>query len=75
MKLNPYDVTMHSRLLLNNKQWDMNKSIVITLSFTPGSCLLTSYKLTPAGFEWGKNNRDIQNPEPKGFQTSFYEKV
>merc|ERR1711971_840619 len=53
----------------------MGKSIVITLSFTPGSCLLTAYKLTPQGFEWGKENKDLVNPEPKGFSPTFYEKV
>jgi len=54
MKLNAYDVTLHSQFLQTNDKWDSKKSIVITLSFTPGSCLLTAYKLTPGGFEWGK---------------------
>ena len=54
MKLNPYDITLHSKMLMKNEKWDSKKSIVITLSFTPGSCLLTAYKLTPAGYEWGK---------------------
>ena len=54
MQLNPYDVTLHSRMMNENKKWDTAKSIIITLSFTPGSCLLTAYKLTPAGYEWGK---------------------
>ena len=27
-------------------------------SFTPGSCSLTAYKLTPTGFEWGRKNVD-----------------
>merc|ERR1712007_183165 len=70
-----YDVTLHSQFLQSNDKWDAKKSIVITLSFTPGSCLLTAYKLTPAGFEWGKQNRDLMNTEPKGYSAAFYEKV
>ena len=41
--------------------WDGEKTIVITCSFTPGSCSLTAYKLTPSGFEWGKTNTDKGN--------------
>ena len=48
--------------------------IIITCSFTPGSCSLTAYKLTPSGFEWGKNNTDKGN-NPKGYLPSHYEKV
>ena len=39
-----------------------------------GSCSLTAYKLTPSGFEWGKNNTDKGN-NPKGYLPSHYEKV
>jgi pre-mRNA-processing factor 8 len=42
----------------DNKTWDGEKTVVITVSFTPGSCSLTAYKLTPTGFEWGKTNRE-----------------
>ena len=28
------------------------KTVVMTVSFTPGSCSLAAYKLTPAGFQW-----------------------
>lgn len=44
------------------------------LSFTPGSCSLTAYKLTPAGYEWGRSNKDTGN-NPKGYLPSHYEKV
>ena len=43
-------------------------------SFTPGSCSLTAYKLTPSGFEWGRTNTDKSN-NPKGYLPSHYEKV
>lgn len=52
------------------------KFSVITLffSFTPGSCTLTAYKLTPSGYEWGRQNTDKGN-NPKGYLPSHYERV
>ena len=43
-------------------------------SFTPGSCSLTAYKLTPSGYEWGRSNTDKGN-NPKGYLPSHYERV
>ena len=43
-------------------------------SFTPGSCSLTAYKLTPSGYEWGRQNTDKGN-NPKGYLPSHYERV
>jgi pre-mRNA-processing factor 8 len=57
-QLPPQDVVMHSRIMADNRTWDGEKTIILTCSFTPGSCSLTAYKLTPQGFEWGRNNRD-----------------
>merc|ERR1719376_1779520 len=54
--------------------WTTDRTIVITCSFTPGSCSLQAYKLTPSGFEWGRNNKDMGN-NPKGYVPSHYEKV
>ena len=48
--------------------------MVITCSFTPGSCSLAAYKLTPAGFEWGRAKTDEGN-NPKDYQPTYYEKV
>eukprot|EP01103_Thecamoeba_quadrilineata_P007750 TRINITY_DN17584_c0_g1_i1.p1 TRINITY_DN17584_c0_g1~~TRINITY_DN17584_c0_g1_i1.p1 ORF type:complete len:2354 (+),score=376.42 TRINITY_DN17584_c0_g1_i1:360-7064(+) len=73
-QLSPQDVINHARVLADNKVWDPEKTIVITCSFTPGSCSLTAYKLTPAGFEWGRSNRD-HNSNFQGYMPSFYEKV
>ncbi|KAF7244228.1 Pre-mRNA-processing-splicing factor 8 [Varanus komodoensis] len=44
------------------------------LGFTPGSCTLTAYKLTPSGYEWGRQNTDKGN-NPKGYLPSHYERV
>jgi pre-mRNA-processing factor 8 len=57
-QLPPNDVITHARIMADNKSWDGEKTVVITCSFTPGSCSLTAYKLTPAGFEWSKANRE-----------------
>lgn len=47
MQLAPPDTIQHSKLLMNNDHWDANTALIITLSFTPGSCSLTGYKITP----------------------------
>ena len=57
-----------------HSSWDGEKTVVITCSFTPGSCSLTAYKLTPSGFEWGRQNTDRGN-NPKGYLPSHYERV
>uniref|UniRef100_H2Z6W6 MPN domain-containing protein n=1 Tax=Ciona savignyi TaxID=51511 RepID=H2Z6W6_CIOSA len=62
-QLSPQDVTTHAKIMADNPQWDGEKTVVITCSFTPGSCSLTAYKLTPSG-----NN-------PKGYLPSHYERV
>lgn len=46
----------------------------LSFSFTPGSCSLTAYKLTPSGYDWGRNNKDTGN-NPRGYLPSHYEKV
>ncbi|UIZ20631.1 hypothetical protein KXD40_001180 [Peronospora effusa] len=73
-RLPPQDVTFHSKIMSENTSWDGEKSILITCSFTPGSCSLTAYKLTPAGYEWGRQNKD-SGANPAGFAPTHYEKV
>ncbi|CAL9773912.1 unnamed protein product [Musa acuminata subsp. burmannicoides] len=73
-QLSPQDVTAHARILENNKQWDGEKCIILTCSFTPGSCSLTAYKLTPSGYEWGRVNKDTGS-NPHGYLPTHYEKV
>jgi len=73
-QLSPVDVTVHSRVMADNKAWDLDKTIVITCSFTPGSVSLTSYKITQSGFEWGRQNKDTGN-NPHGYLPTHYEKV
>ncbi len=73
-QLSPQDVTTHAKVMAENPSWDGEKTVVITCSFTPGSCSLTAYKLTPSGYEWGRNNKDTGN-NPHGYLPSHYEKV
>ncbi|KAK1263499.1 hypothetical protein QJS04_geneDACA009497 [Acorus gramineus] len=73
-QLSPQDLTSHARILENNKQWDGEKCIILTCSFTPGSCSLTAYKLTPTGYEWGRVNKDTGS-NPHGYLPTHYEKV
>jgi len=73
-QLSPIDVTMHAKKMAENKEWDGEKTIVSTCSFTPGSCQLTAYKLTPAGYEWGRNNKDPSS-NPAGYLPTHFEKV
>lgn len=67
-------MTSHARILENNKHWDGEKCIILTCSFTPGSCSLTAYKLTPTGYEWGRANKDTGS-NPHGYLPTHYEKV
>jgi len=73
-QLSPIDVTQHAKIMADNKEWDGEKTIIITCSFTPGSCSLTAYKLTPSGYEWGRNNKDPSN-NPPGYLPTHSEKV
>lgn len=52
------DVTAHAKMLESFKSWDGERCILLTASFTPGSVSLTAYKLTPGGYEWGRQNKD-----------------
>lgn len=71
--LNPQDVLTHSNIMVEHKKWEGEKTIVMTVSFTPGSCSLASYKLTPAGFQWATaKDRDKSNID---FTPLFYQKV
>ncbi|KAJ2724945.1 Pre-mRNA-processing-splicing factor 8 [Coemansia sp. Benny D115] len=78
--LSPQDVTTHARILARTAdkpkvRWDGEKTVVMTCAFTPGSCTLTAYKLTPIGFEWGRGNQNMASPNPDGFSPACFERV
>lgn len=73
-QLPPQDVVTHARIMSENLSWDGEKTIILTCSFTPGSCSLTAHKLTPAGFEWGRANKDSA-ALAQGYTPACYERV
>jgi len=73
-RMSPQDVSMHAKIMSDHKEWDGEKTISISCSFTSGSCTLAAYKLTPDGYEWGRKNKD-NGSNPGGFSSSYYEGV
>ena len=61
-------------MLENHKSWDGERCVAVTCSFTPGSCSLTAYKLTPGGYEWGRQAKET-GQDPAGYKPTHYEKV
>merc|ERR1712028_215890 len=73
-QLPPQDVTKTAQIVAEDRSWEVDKTIVVTASFTPGSCSLTAYKLTPGGLEWGKANKDA-GANPHGYLPTHYAKM
>jgi pre-mRNA-processing factor 8 len=72
------DVLTHTKILEENKgAWSGQNEIVITSSFTQGSCSLTAYKITDAGLDWGKKNANVTGgaANAQGYTSNCYEKV
>lgn len=67
------DVTQHARLMNAHSSWD-KKTVTMTVSFTPGSVSLAAWALTPSGYKWGAENKDMSSDSPSGFSTNFGEK-
>ena len=63
------DVTHHARLMSAHSSWD-KKTVTMTVSFTPGSVSLVAWALTPQGYKWGSENKDLSSDIPSGFSTS-----
>ncbi len=70
----PFDIIQQARLLADNRDWDGERCVTISVTFTPGSVSLAAYRLTPAGFEWGKTNRDTTG-NFQGFSPALFERV
>lgn len=63
------DTTQHARLMAAHPTWD-KKTVTMTVSFTPGSVSLAAWALTPTGYKWGSENRDMNSEQPQGFSTT-----
>lgn len=84
-QLPPQDVMQHAKLMSENSNWDGEKTIVVTCSFTPGSCSLAAYKLTAGGYEWAKKNmgkdrekdkeKDLALSLSQGYSPAHYDSV
>ena len=68
-QLSPQDIMYTSKLVSENSDWDPDTCAVVTVSFTPGSCSLGSYRLTPAGIDWGRTSKDAS-----GYNTAFFKR-
>lgn len=75
------DVVTHASIIQDNEEkkvsWKGQDEIVITTSFTQGSCSLTAYKVTEAGLEWGKKSRNIPGgvANAQDYSSNCFEKV
>jgi pre-mRNA-processing factor 8 len=72
------DVITHSSIVMDNQPiWKGKDEIVITTSFTQGSCSLTAYRVTDEGLQWGKKNRNVTGgvANAEGYSSSCFEKV
>lgn len=57
--LQPQDAIMHARIIADSEgKWNGEQAAVLTVSITPGSCSLSAYKLTTAGYEWARLAKD-----------------
>lgn len=74
-QLSPQDIVETTRHLKSNKDWVEDRCILISASFTPGSCSLCAYRLCPNGIAWGKENLDSMGRNPKGYSPNLYEKI
>lgn len=70
--LSSYACSIHTKLLNSNKLLDIESFVSISCSFTQGSCTISSYKITPQGYEWGKNNSDMSH-NPNEYSSINYE--
>ena len=76
-ELAPFDVIETSKMVTDNELADSTGRLVMTISFTPGSCSLSAFRLTTSGFDWGRENRDLDITlvDPVGYSTSHYDKM
>jgi pre-mRNA-processing factor 8 len=51
------DAAIHAKFVSDNPNWQLDKTIVLNVGFTPGSVSLTAYKLNLAGYEWLRANK------------------
>lgn len=73
--LAPQDVVTHQNIMVEHMRSENDKTICATLSFTPGSCTLSAFRITSSGYDWAKRQPSPQNVNPQGFLPSHYQRV
>ncbi|KKA30251.1 hypothetical protein TD95_002221 [Thielaviopsis punctulata] len=68
------DVTQAAKLTESHEAWNRESTITVAVSFTPGSVSLSAWGLTPQGYKWGLDNKDLGSDQPQGFTTNMGEK-
>ncbi|MCJ1317939.1 pre-mRNA-splicing factor 8 [Xylographa vitiligo] len=68
------DVTQHARLMSAHPTAWGKDTVTMTVSFTPGSVALAAWALTPPGYKWGADNRDLGSEMPQGFAPGMGDK-
>ncbi|KAL1866172.1 pre-mRNA-splicing factor 8 [Diaporthe australafricana] len=68
------DVTEHAKLRDAHSEWQDSPTLTVSVSFTPGSVSLSAWALSPQGYKWGVDNKDLQSDQPQGFTTTMGEK-
>ncbi|KAL2886667.1 Pre-mRNA-processing-splicing factor 8 [Ceratocystis lukuohia] len=68
------DVTQAAKLTESHEAWNRESTITVAVSFTPGSVSLSAWGLTPQGYKWGLDNKDLGSDQPQGFTTTMGEK-
>ncbi|KAH6627581.1 NUC071 domain-containing protein [Chaetomium tenue] len=68
------DVTSHARLVDAHATWNEQNTLTVAVSFTPGSVSLSAWALTPQGYKWGAENKDVGSDQPQGFSTAMGER-
>lgn len=68
------DAMMQAKFISENSSWQLDKTMVLNVGFTPGSISLTAYKLNLSGYEWLRANKET-NPNPAAFTNAYYDKI
>ena len=72
------DVVMHASIMADHpKAWSGQNEVIITTSFTQGSCSLTAYRVTESGLDWGKKSKTVTGGVANAgdYSSSCFEKV
>lgn len=68
--LPPEDVQLVAAM---GEHWDQEKSVVITVALTPGTCSLSAYRVTETGLEWAEKNKGVSAEMAQGYNTTCFE--